>query len=114
VCGPHLNDYVRGGGFLVVFAASVEPDWLDVVDVRWRKQDSADWLWWTKPERYIEIREPDPRHALNDAIPLADMGWHWFGVLDFHPDATSALNLDDDSASLLLDYADIPAGRVLI
>lgn len=113
-CGPQLNDYVRGGGFLVVFAASVAPDWLDVVDVRWRKQDSADWLWWTKPERYIEIREPDPRHALNDVIPLADMGWHWFGVLDFHPDATSALNLDDDSASLLLDYADLPAGRVLI
>jgi hypothetical protein len=36
MCGPQLNEYVRGGGFLVVFAASVEPHWLDVVDVRWR------------------------------------------------------------------------------
>src|SRR5262249_1049256 len=99
-----LNAYVRGGGFLIVFGAKEAPAWIDVVRLARRPVDARDWLWWTKPNPYLEIRQPEPRHSLCEAVPLADMSWHWFGVFEPHPAASSALNLDDDSGSLLLDF----------
>ncbi len=47
--------------------------------------DTKDWLWWTKPKPYLEIHQPEPKHPLCEVIPVADMGWHWFGVFDHAP-----------------------------
>lgn len=109
-----LNAYVRGGGFLVSFACKDIHQWIDVVDLGWRDINTRDWLWWTKPNPTLEIREPDAKHPLNAAIPLRDMSWHWFGVYDPHPLGQSALNLDDDSGSLLLDFPSLPGGGRLL
>ena len=109
-----LNAYVRNGGFLIVFACKGVHEWIDVVALSMRPIDAKDWLWWTRPHPYLEIRQPEPRHPLCDVIPLADMSWHWFGVFDHHPAGTSALNLDDDSGSLLLDFPKLEGGGRLI
>jgi hypothetical protein len=109
-----LNAYVRGGGFLIVFACKKLHEWIDVVDLAWRDVDTKDWLWWTKPKPYLEIHQPEPKHPLCDVIPVADMGWHWFGAFDLHPAGHSVLNLDDDSGSLLLDFPSLEGGGRLM
>jgi hypothetical protein len=110
-----LNDYVRGGGFLIIFHCKKAHEWIDVVDLSFRDINTKDWLWWTREKPYLEIRQPEPKHPLAEAIPLADMSWHWFGAFDHHPAARSVLNLDDDSASLMLDFQDLEGGgRLLI
>ncbi len=109
-----LNAYVRNGGFLVAFACKGIHEWIDVVELKMRPIDAKDWLWWTRPQPYLEIRQPEPRHPICDVIPLADMSWHWFGVFDHHPQAISALNLDDDSGSLFLDFPKLEGGGRLI
>lgn len=109
-----LNEYVRQGGFLIVFHCKNLHEWIDVVDLAWRDVGTRDWLWWTKPNPYLEIRQPEPRHPLSEVIPVADMSWHWFGVFDHHPAAQSALNLDDDSGSLLLDFPSLEGGGRLM
>jgi hypothetical protein len=109
-----LNAYVRGGGFLVVFACKGVHEWIDVVKLGWRPVETKDWLWWTRPKPYLEIRQPEPRHPLCDIIPLADMSWHWFGAFEPHPAGHSALNLDDDSGSLLLDLRYLEGGGRLL
>ena len=108
------NAYVRGGGFLVIFHCKNAHEWIDVVDLTWRPVDTKDWLWWTKPNPYIEIRQPEPKHPLCKVIPVADMGWHWFGAFDLHPAAQSVLNLDDDSGSLFLDFRALEGGGRLM
>ena len=109
-----LNDYVRQGGFLVVFGGRDTAEWIDVVDLEWRPIHARDWLWWTKPGGRLEIHQPEPRHQICDTIPLRDMGWHWSGVFALNEQAISALNLDDDSASLFLDFDRLPGGGRLI
>lgn len=110
-----LNAYVRNGGFLIVFHCKNLHEWIDVVDLDWQPVNTRDWLWWTKPDPVLEIHEPTPRHPLNDVIPLADMSWHWFGIFAPHPAGHSALNLDDDSGSLLLDFASLTdGGRLMV
>jgi hypothetical protein len=109
-----LNAYVRQGGFLVVFGGKDTAEWIDVVDLEWKPIHARDWLWWTKPGTKLEIHQPEPRHPICDTISLRDMGWHWSGVFGLHPAAKSALNLDDDSASLFLDFDQLPGGGRLI
>ena len=109
-----LNDYVRDGGFLIAFGGKSVGDWVDVVKLDWRPVHTKDWLWWTKPGQRLEIHQPEPRHPICDVLSLRDMSWHWAGVFGFDPRATSALNLDDDSASLFLDFKDLPGGGRLI
>src|SRR5262249_33741002 len=58
--------------------------------------------------------QPEPLHPLCKVIPLADMSWHWFGAFEPHPAAWSALNLDDDSVSLLLDFQKLDSGGRLM
>lgn len=109
-----LNAYVRGGGFLVIFACAGIQEWLDVVRLGWRPANTRDWLWWTREKPYLEIRQPEPRHPICEAIPLADMSWHWFGAFAHDPAARSALDLDDGSASLFLDFPRLEGGGRLI
>ncbi|OEO31196.1 hypothetical protein VW23_017690 [Devosia insulae DS-56] len=109
-----LNAYVRQGGLLVVFGGEDTAEWIDVVALEWRPIHARDWLWWTKPGTKLEIHQPEPRHPICDSISLRDMGWHWSGVFGLHPAAKSALNLDDDSASLFLDFDQLPGGGRLI
>jgi hypothetical protein len=109
-----LNAYIRNGGFLIIFGAKGVHDWIDVVKLRFRDVDAKDWLWWQKPNPYLEIRQPEPRHPLAETISLQDMSWHWFGVFDLHPQGWSALNLDDDSGSLLIDFQKLEGGGRLL
>lgn len=115
---PHaqaLNDYVRGGGFLVVFSGRSVAEWLKVVDLAWKPIFTRDWLWWTKPGGRLEIYQPEPKHPICDVIPLRDMGWHWTGAFELSERATSALNLDDDRGSLFLDFTGLAnGGRVIV
>jgi hypothetical protein len=109
-----LNDYVRAGGFLIAFLCPDIHEWIDVVELDWKPIDTRDWLWWTKPEQYLEIYQPEPKHSLCEVIPLKTMGWHWFGAFGLTDKAQSALNLDDDSASIFLDFRDLEGGGRLI
>jgi len=109
-----FNAYVRNGGFLAIFGAKGVQDWIDVVKLGLREIDARDWLWWQKPNPYLEIRQPEPRHPISEVISLQDMSWHWFGVFDLHPQGVSALNLDDDSGSLLIDFQKLEGGGRLI
>lgn len=109
-----LNDYVRQGGFLVVFGGRATAELIDVVELKWQPTYVKDWLWWQKPGATLELHQPGPRHPICDSIPLRDMGWHWSGVYELHEQAVSALNLTDDSGSLFLDFQDLPAGGRLI
>ena len=77
-----LQAVVRGGGFLIIFHCKNAHEWIDVVDLNWRDIGTKDWLWWTKPRPYLEIRQPEPKHPLCNLIPVADMSWHWFGAFD--------------------------------
>jgi hypothetical protein len=109
-----LNAYIRNGGFLIIFGCKDVHEWLDVVTLGWRDVNAKDRLWWTKPEPYLEIHQPEPRHPLCEVIPLKDMSWHWFGVFHPHPEGWSALNLDDDSGSVLLDFQNLGGGGRLM
>ncbi len=109
-----LNDYVRQGGFLVVFGGKHVAEWIDVVKLDWRPVHARDWLYWTKPGGRLEIHQPEPHHPICDSIPLRDMSWHWAGVFGLDARATSALNHDEEAASLFLDFADLPGGGRLI
>ena len=109
-----LNDYVRNGGFLVVFSIRNFEGIIDVVDLKWHDVGARDWLWWTRPKPYLEIHQPAPRHPICDAIPLADMSWHWMGALEKHPDAHHILNLDNDSLSLFMDFRNLEGGGRLM
>jgi hypothetical protein len=99
-----LNAYVRGGGFLIIFACKKLHEWIDVVDLQWRDVDTKDWLWWTKAQALSRDPPAGAEASTARGDPVADMSWHWFGAFDLHPAAQSALNLDDDSGSLLLDF----------
>lgn len=109
-----LNAYVRMGGFLIIFHCKDIHEWIDVVDLVWQPINTKDWLWWTRPNPTLEIKEPTPRHPLNDVIPVADMSWHWFGAFELHPAGRSALNIEDDSGSLLLDFPELEGGGRLM
>ena len=109
-----LNDYVRGGGFLIVFSVLGIEELIDVVDLKWHPVNTRDWLWWTKPNPYLEIHQPEPKHSICNSIPLRDMSWHWFGGFEKHPDARHILNLDDDSLSLFMDFQDLEGGGRLM
>lgn len=109
-----LNDYVRGGGFLMIFSCRGVHEWIDVVELKWMPINTRDWLWWTRPEPYLEIYQPEPKHSLCEVVPQRSMGWHWFGAFGLDPRATSALNLDDDSGSLFLDFRGLEGGGRLI
>jgi hypothetical protein len=109
-----LNDYVRNGGFLIVFSIRDFENIIDVVDLKWHPVNARDWLWWTRPNPYLEIRQPTPKHPICDAISLADMSWHWMGALEKHPDAEQILTLDDDSLSLFMDFRKLEGGGRLM
>ena len=64
-----LNAYLRGGGFLVIFGCGKVNEWIDVVELAWRPVNTKDWLWWTKRNPYLEIRQPEPRHPLCESFP---------------------------------------------
>nr|WP_299503032.1 hypothetical protein [uncultured Rhizobium sp.] len=109
-----LNDYVRNGGFLIVFSIRDIENIIDVVDLKWQPVNARDWLWWTRPNPYLEVRQPEPRHPICDSISLADMSWHWMGALEKHPKAEQILTLDDDSLSLFMDFPNLQGGGRLM
>jgi|GEM_PF-791768 len=110
-----LNDYVRQGGFLIIFACQGVEDWIEGIDLKWHPINTKDWLWWTKSPPYLEIHQPEPRHPICDSISLADMSWHWKGVYELRENARSILNLDDDSHSLFLDFDGLGGGgRIMV
>ena len=55
-------------GFLVAFSCKGIHEWIDVVELKMRPIDAKDWLWWTRPQPYLEIRQPEPRHPICDVI----------------------------------------------
>lgn len=97
-----LNAYVRNSGFLIVFSIRDIENIIDVGGLKWQPVNARDRLWWTRPNPYLEIRQPEPQHPICDAISLADMSWHWMGALEKHPQAEHILTLDDDSLSLFV------------
>jgi hypothetical protein len=109
-----LNEYVRAGGFLIVFAVRGIEELIDVVTLKWHPVNARDWLWWTKPKPYLEVLQPEPKHPLCEAVPLRDMSWHWLGGFEKHPAATHVLTLDDDSLSLFMDFQQLTGGGRLM
>jgi hypothetical protein len=103
-----INDYLGGGGFLIVFEPNRMDEWLDVVEVQWFSRETEDWKWWMQPGGRMEAYQPEPGHSMAQAIPLADMCWHFFGAFRFPDNATPILNLDNDEGCLIYDQ---PVGR---
>lgn len=110
--GPQLNDYVRRGGFLIVFFQG-EADWIDAVDLDWWPSKIRDWLWW-KTGGHAEIHQPEPRHPITQAIPLSAMTWHWGGAYKRHELASPILSLEDGSGDLFIDFPHLGGGGRLM
>ena len=108
-----INDYLAKGGFLVVFEPNRMDEWLDVVQVQWFSRETEDWKWWMKPGGRMEAYQPEPGHSMAQAIPLADMCWHFFGAFRLPGDATPILNLDNDEGCLMYDQQIAGGGRLI-
>jgi len=104
-----FDDYLRKGGFLIAFEPSRLDQWLTIVDVPWFERRTIDWKWWMKPGGRLEVYQPEPKHPMAEAIPVADMSWHFFGAYRFFPGAQPILNLDNDEGCLMFDYR-LPEG----
>lgn len=108
-----INAYLAGGGFLIVFEPARIDRWLTAVKVTWFDRRTVDWKWWMKPGGRLEVYQPEPRHGMAEAIPLADMSWHFMGAYEFVEGATPILNIDDDEGCLMFDIR-LPSGGRLI
>jgi hypothetical protein len=110
---PRLNDYLAGGGFLVVFEPNRMDEWLKVVEVQWFERETEDWKWWMKPGGRMEAYQPEPLHPMARSIPLTAMCWHFFGAFRLPVDATPILNLDNDEGCLMYDQQVAGGGRLI-
>lgn len=108
-----INDYLAGGGFLIVFEPNRMDEWLDAVEVQWFSRETEDWKWWMQPGGRMEAYQPEPRHPMAEAIPLADMCWHFFGAFRLPPGARPILNLDGDEGALVYDQHLLGGGRLI-
>jgi hypothetical protein len=108
-----FNDYLRGGGFLIVFGPNRMHTWIDVVPIKWFNRPTENWKWFMVPNGRMEAYQPDPEHPLAKAIPLQDMCWHFFGAFEFMEGARPVLNLDNDEGCLMFDY-ELPGGGRLL
>lgn len=108
-----LNDYLARGGFLIVFEPNRMDEWLDVVEVQWFSRETEDWKWWMRPDGRMEAYQPAPHHSMAEAIPLADMCWHFFGAFRIPENATPILNLDNDEGGLIYDQTLAGGGRLI-
>lgn len=108
-----LNDYLAQGGFLIVFEPNRMDEWLDVVSIQWFSRETEDWKWWMRPGGRMEAYQPKPLHPMAEAIPLADMCWHFFGAFRFPEAATPILNLDNDEGCLMFDLPVDGGGRLI-
>ena len=111
--GSRFDTYLERGGFLVTFEPSRPDRWLSIVDVPFFKRETIDWKWWTRPGGRLEVYQPEPRHPMAEAIPVADMSWHFFGAYRFFDGAQPILNLDNDEGCIMFDYR-VPGGGRLI
>ncbi|QIG48418.1 hypothetical protein G5V57_12200 [Nordella sp. HKS 07] len=107
-----ISDYLAHGGFLIVFEPNRMDEWLDVVEVQWFERETENWKWWMKPGGRMEAYQPEPRHPMAKAIPLADMCWHFFGAFRLPADAEPILNLDNDEGCLMYDQR-VGDGRLI-
>jgi len=105
-----FDAYLAEGGFLIAFEPSRLDKWLTIVDVPWFERETEDWKWWMKPGGRLEVYQPEPKHPMAEAIPLADMSWHFFGAYRFFEGARPILNLDNDEGCIMFDYA-LPTTR---
>jgi hypothetical protein len=104
-----FDAYLAEGGFLIAFEPSRLDKWLTIVDVPWFPRETEDWKWWLKPGGRLEVYQPEPKHPMAEAIPVADMSWHFFGAYRFFEGARPILNLDNDEGCVMFDYK-LPAG----
>ena len=111
--GRQLSAYLAQGGFLIVFEPNRMDEWLEATEVQWFSRETEDWKWWMKPGGRMEAYQPEPRHPMAEAIPLADMCWHFFGAFRLPPGAVPILNLDGDEGCLMYDQR-LPGGGRLI
>ncbi|MCH7323506.1 hypothetical protein LZ480_16645 [Solibacillus sp. MA9] len=111
-----LNDYVRNGGFLLIFALDKADQLLDVVDIEWVDCNTKDWLWWTRPERKIELYVPDhENHSLFEYVKPEHLHWHWHGAYKGNHNGTTLLSIEDTHDSVVIDFKDLEGGgRVFI
>lgn len=111
--GRQISDYLRRGGFLIVFEPNRMDEWLDATEVQWFQRETEDWKWWMKPGGRMEAYQPAPLHPMAQSIPLADMCWHFFGAFRLPEGAVPILNLDGDEGCLMYDQR-LPGGGRLI
>ncbi len=116
---PHkkqLNDYVRNGGFLLIFALDYADKLLDVVNIEWVNSRIKDWLWWTKPGGKIELYVPDNTiHSFFDYVKPENLHWHWHGAFKGNHIGTTLLAVEDTDESVIVDFKDLEGGgRVFI
>ena len=104
-----FDAYLAKGGFLIAFEPSRLDQWLTIVDVPWFERGTKDWKWWMKPGGRLEVYQPEPKHPMAEAIPVADMSWHFFGAYRFFEGARPILNLDNDEGCIMFDYR-LPSG----
>ena len=111
--GAKFDAYLARGGFLIVFEPNRMDTWLTAAQVQWFARETEDWKWWMKPGGRMEAYQPEPLHPMAQAIPLADMCWHFFGAFRLPAGAAPILNLDDDEGCLIYDQT-LPGGGRLI
>ncbi len=108
-----INDYLAGGGFLIVFEPNRMDRWLDVVAVPWFERETENWKWWMVTGGRLEVYQPEPKHSMAQAIGLDAMSWHFSGAFRFADGAVPILNLDNDEGCIMYDQH-LPGGGRLI
>ncbi|MCA0448283.1 MAG: hypothetical protein LCH62_00745 [Proteobacteria bacterium] len=111
--GAKFDAYLARGGFLIVFEPNRMDTWLTTAQVQWFARETEDWKWWMKPGGRMEAYQPEPLHPMAQAIPLADMCWHFFGAFRLPAGAAPILNLDDDEGCLIYDQTLPDGGRLI-
>ncbi|SEN28622.1 hypothetical protein [Paenibacillus sp. OV219] len=111
-----LNDYVRSGGFLIIFTLDKADQLLDVVNIECVDSRTKDWLWWTKPGGKIELYVPDQiNHSFYDYVKPEHLHWHWHGAIKGNHNGTTLLAVEDRDEAIIVDFKDLEGGgRVFI
>lgn len=106
-----LQDYMRGGGRLVVMGETLPDRWLP--DVSYIPRETNYW-WWLNKGADLGVRIADPSHGLATYVSASDATWHLHGVFEPRTAAQKSLIETSENECLLFEDRETYAPGVLV